>query len=75
MNRTWINEGLSAPPAFHIDDEVHASEQQEGEATHTHHVRQRPEETDALLNFTPHTKRPTGCISGQGLWMFFNFCN
>lgn len=50
MISTWINERLSAPPTLHINDEVHQSQQQEGEAAHTHHIGQRPGETESLNN-------------------------
>ena len=46
MNSTWIYEWLSAPPALDISDNVHASQEQEGETAHTQHVGQRPGETD-----------------------------
>lgn len=43
---TWIYEWLSTPPTLDISDKVHASEEQEGEAAHTHHIGQWPGETD-----------------------------
>lgn len=43
---TWVNKWLSSPPALHISDNVNASQQQEGETAHTHHVGQRPGKTE-----------------------------
>lgn len=39
---TWIKERLSSPPAPDVDDEIHASQQQERQSAHTHHIGQRP---------------------------------
>lgn len=52
VNSTWIYEGLSTPPTLDISNKVHAPEQQEGEAAHTHHIRQRPAEKDHQQHFT-----------------------
>lgn len=45
VRSTWVKERLPSPPAFHINDEEHDSQQQEGETSHGRDVGQRPAES------------------------------
>lgn len=40
--RPWVYKRPPAPPAFNVNDKVHASQQQEGEKAHARHIGQRP---------------------------------
>lgn len=58
----WVNEGLAAPPAFNVHDEIHDSQQEERETAHTGDIRQRPKVfIDRYKSFVSRALRKDGC--------------